>query len=192
MKEEQMAIKASKKKHSLIKSEDTKKVKDYILQKAIDDGTSMAMNFGFNMLDAVSNAIKQTIQSAIYKDQAPINFQTKNTAPTNYGKYWTQPIGNTSPKASPGMSLYQRKIYEYDNIEFETYAMAEFCLHRLQYYISQNGYATVGQYYQEARLPYTNVDLKWGWSNLAKATLKRTFNGKWTIVMPRAMEIETE
>ncbi len=175
------------------KSSDTQKVKDYILQKAIDDGTSMLMNFGFNMLDAVGNAIKQTIQSVVYKDAAPINFQSKiGNGPVNYGKYWTQPIGNQQNKTSPGTTLYHRTVHEYDNVEFETYAMAELCLHRLQYYIAQDGKVTVGQYYQEARLPYTNVDLKWGWNNLSKATLKRNLNGSWSIVMPRAMEIETE
>ncbi len=192
MKDEKVEVVASKKKQSFIKSEDTAKVKDYILQKAVDDATSMLMNFGFNMLDAVGNAIKQTVQSAVYKDAAPVNFQSKSSGPTNYGKYWTQPIGNSQNKTSPGVSLYHRNVYEYDNVEFETYAMAEFCLHRLQYYISRDNYVTVGQYYQEARLPYTNVDLKWGWNNLSKATLKRNFNGKWAIVLPRAIEIDTE
>lgn len=191
MEKEQIDMKAKKKK-SFLKSEDSKKVMDFILEKARDDGMNLLMNFTSGMIDTFGNVAKQSLQKAIYKDSTPINFQaTKTQKPTtDFTKYWTKPINQQTNQNSP--AIFNRNVYDYESVEFETYAMAEYCLNRLRYYAGRNGYVTVGQYYQEARLPYSNVDLKWGWTDLSKVTIKRTFNGRWVIVMPNACEIETE
>lgn len=192
MEDKKVEIKATKKKRSLFQSEDFEKAKGYLVEKAISDATGALMTFGFNMIDVLGSTAKGLLRNIIFgntpNNTSQININ-QNNSNTNYGKFWKQSI-NTDYTRTKTPTIFNRNIYDYETIEFESESMADYCLNRLKYYISVRGYVTVGQMYQEANLPYSNVDLKWGWTNLNNVVIQRNLRNKWILIMPKALEIE--
>lgn len=170
-------------------SEDAYKVKEYIMDNVKSGIKSGIVTFSFNMIDIFAGVLKQTISGSINT-----NYISASTNTTNYDRYWKQNNKTNILQNSnqvPTINMFNRSVYDYETIEFDTQAMAEYCLHKLNSYISQNHYVTVGQYYQEARIPYSNVDMQWGWNKLGNCPIQRNIRGKWIIILPKAMEISS-
>lgn len=189
----------AKKKHSLIKNEDTKDAVDYIATQIKNDIKSSMITLLFNTVDVISGTFKQSVQK-VFSERTGINLNTTrqlNDMHTNYqGMYIKQnPYGQNKTNGNRVMtpnSMYKRNVYDYENVEFDSRVAANLVLERMKKQIQFNGYVEVGMFYQAAGLPYTNVDLNYGWTNLDSAVIQRQLNQKWIILMPKAIEIEKD
>lgn len=181
----EIEIKAKKKK-SIISKRVGEKIIEDLARNCIDS----LISSGFTALDQVVDAVKDSIKmSVLGKENAKNHTVSPVSSRTNYGRYW---VSKNENREKLNRDIFSRNIYEYETLEFESRSMADYCLNKLKYYISTRGYVTVGQYYQIARLPYSNVDMRWGWNNLNSVIVQQNLNRKWILIMPEAMEIEEE
>lgn len=181
----EIEIKAKKKK-SIISKRAGEKIIEDLARNCIDS----LISSGFTALDQVVDAVKDSIKmSVLGKENAKNHTVSPVSSRTNYGRYW---VSKNENREKLNRDIFSRNIYEYETLEFESRSMADYCLNKLKYYISTRGYVTVGQYYQIARLPYSNVDMRWGWNNLNSVIVQQNLNRKWILIMPEAMEIEEE
>lgn len=166
----------------------SKQIKNSLSQTFESTVTDAVVTIGFTMLDQLAEIGKNSLKQIIFGEDAQSTPITTNSTRQNYGKYWVRSL-NSNPISKP-QSMYNRDIYDYETLEFDTKASAEYVLNKLRYYISMKGYVTVGQYYQFAGLPYSNVDTRWGWCNLNGVVIQQNIMRKWILVMPKALEIE--
>lgn len=189
-------------KEKKIFQEDASKVANYvgeqIKNQLRDQFKNGLANIGFMIMDTVSNGLKNMIQMTLFNGQSIQNYQRPNNAPYSQGGYYAYEKQYTMPNryaqnlVQTPQDLYSRNVYSYENIEFMTEAEANYVLQLLRNEIRRRGYVEVAALYREAKLQWTYADLDWGWNNLESVRTQRKMNGKWILLMPKAIEISKD
>lgn len=189
-------------KEKKIFQEDASKVANYvgeqIKNQLKDQFRNGLANIGFMIMDTVSNGLKNMIQMTLFNGQSIQNYQRPSNAPYSQGGYYAYEKQYTMPNryaqnaAQTPQDLYSRNVYSYENIEFTTEAEANYVLQLLKNEIRRRGYVEVAALYREAKLQWTYADLDWGWNNLESVRTQRKMNGKWILLMPKAIEISKD
>lgn len=183
--------------------DDAVRIKSYVGEQIKSQIKSQAKNFVANLFfsisDSISNGVKNAIQMALFKDQTPRNYNGNSSlysqsGYTNYSKSYTIPNRYAEPQTPmlTPQELYSRNVYSYDNIEFNTEAEANYALSVMNQEIRRRGYVEVAVLFREAKQQYTYADMNWGWNNLDSVRAQRKINGKWSLLLPRAIEISKE
>lgn len=183
--------------------DDAVRIKSYVGDQIKSQIKSQAKNFVANLFfsisDSISNGIKNAIQMALFNETAPKNYNSNSslysqTGYINYSKSYTMPNRYAEPQAPmlTPQELYSRNVYSYDNIEFNTEAEANYALSVMNQEIRRRGYVEVAVLYREAKQQYTYADMNWGWNDLNSVRAQRKMNGKWSLLLPRAIEISKE
>lgn len=182
--------------------EDASKVANYVgeqIKNQLKDQFKNGLaNIGFMIMDTVSNGLKNMIQMTLFNGQNIQNYQRPSNAPYSQGGYYAYEKQYTMPNryaqnaAQTPQDLYSRNVYSYENIEFTTEAEANYVLQLLKNEIRRRGYVEVAALYREAKLQWTYADLDWGWNNLESVRTQRKMNGKWILLMPKAIEISKD
>ena len=189
-------------KEKKIFQEDASKVANYVgeqIKNQLKDQFKNGLaNIGFMIMDTVSNGLKNMIQMTLFNGQSIQNYQRPSNAPYSQGGYYayekqyTMPNRYAQNSVQPPQDLYSRNVYSYENIEFMTEAEANYVLQLLRNEIRRRGYVEVAALYREAKLQWTYADLDWGWNNLESVRTQRKMNGKWILLMPKAIEISKD
>lgn len=189
-------------KEKKIFQEDASKVANYvgeqIKNQLKDQFRNGLANIGFMIMDTVSNGLKNMIQMTLFNGQNIQNYQRPSNAPYSQGGYYAYEKQYTMPNryaqnaVQTPQDLYSRNVYSYENIEFTTEAEANYVLQLLKNEIRRRGYVEVAALYREAKLQWTYADLDWGWNNLESVRTQRKMNGKWILLMPKAIEISKD
>lgn len=189
-------------KEKKIFQEDASKVANYVgeqIKNQLKDQFKNGLaNIGFMIMDTVSNGLKNMIQMTLFNGQNIQNYQRPSNAPYSQGGYYAYEKQYTMPNryaqnaAQTPQDLYSRNVYSYENIEFTTEAEANYVLQLLKNEIRRRGYVEVAALYREAKLQWTYADLDWGWNNLESVRTQRKMNGKWILLMPKAIEISKD
>lgn len=182
--------------------EDASKVANYVgeqIKNQLKDQFKNGLaNIGFMIMDTVSNGLKNMIQMTLFNGQNIQNYQRPSNAPYSQGGYYAYEKQYTIPNryaqnaVQTPQDLYSRNVYSYENIEFTTEAEANYVLQLLKNEIRRRGYVEVAALYREAKLQWTYADLDWGWNNLESVRTQRKMNGKWILLMPKAIEISKD
>lgn len=189
-------------KEKKIFQEDASKVANYVgeqIKNQLKDQFKNGLaNIGFMIMDTVSNGLKNMIQMTLFNGQNIQNYQKPSNAPYSQGGYYAYEKQYTMPNryaqnaVQTPQDLYSRNVYSYENIEFTTEAEANYVLQLLKNEIRRRGYVEVAALYREAKLQWTYADLDWGWNNLESVRTQRKMNGKWILLMPKAIEISKD
>lgn len=189
-------------KEKKIFQEDASKVANYVgeqIKNQLKDQFKNGLaNIGFMIMDTVSNGLKNMIQMTLFNGQNIQNYQRPSNAPYSQGGYYAYEKQYTMPNryaqnaAQTPQDLYSRNVYSYENIEFTTEAEANYVFQLLKNEIRRRGYVEVAALYREAKLQWTYADLDWGWNNLESVRTQRKMNGKWILLMPKAIEISKD
>lgn len=189
-------------KEKKIFQEDASKVANYvgeqIKNQLKDQFRNGLANIGFMIMDTVSNGLKNMIQMTLFNGQSIQNYQRPSNTPYSQGGYYAYEKQYTMPNryvqntTQTPQDLYSRNVYSYENIEFMTEAEANYVLQLLRNEIRRRGYVEVAALYREAKLQWTYADLDWGWNNLESVRTQRKMNGKWILLMPKAIEISKD
>lgn len=189
-------------KEKKIFQEDASKVANYVgeqIKNQLKDQFKNGLaNIGFMIMDTVSNGLKNMIQMTLFNGQNIQNYQKPSNVPYSQGGYYAYEKQYTMPNryaqnaAQTPQDLYSRNVYSYENIEFTTEAEANYVLQLLKNEIRRRGYVEVAALYREAKLQWTYADLDWGWNNLESVRTQRKMNGKWILLMPKAIEISKD
>ncbi len=189
-------------KEKKIFQEDASKVANYVgeqIKNQLKDQFKNGLaNIGFMIMDTVSNGLKNMIQMTLFNGQNIQNYQRPSNAPYSQGGYYAYEKQYTMPNryaqnaVQTPQDLYSRNVYSYENIEFTTEAEANYVLQLLKNEIRRRGYVEVAALYREAKLQWTYADLDWGWNNLESVRTQRKMNGKWILLMPKAIEISKD
>lgn len=189
-------------KEKKIFQEDASKVANYVgeqIKNQLKDQFKNGLaNIGFMIMDTVSNGLKNMIQMTLFNGQNIQNYQRPSNAPYSQGGYYAYEKQYTMPNryaqnaVQTPQDLYSRNVYSYENIEFTTEAEANYVLQLLKNEIRRRGYVEVAALYREAKLQWTYADLDWGWNNLESVRTQRKINGKWILLMPKAIEISKD
>jgi hypothetical protein len=189
-------------KEKKIFQEDASKVANYVgeqIKNQLKDQFKNGLaNIGFMIMDTVSNGLKNMIQITLFNGQNIQNYQRPSNAPYSQGGYYAYEKQYTMPNryaqnaVQTPQDLYSRNVYSYENIEFTTEAEANYVLQLLKNEIRRRGYVEVAALYREAKLQWTYADLDWGWNNLESVRTQRKMNGKWILLMPKAIEISKD
>lgn len=189
-------------KEKKIFQEDASKVANYVgeqIKNQLKDQFKNGLaNIWFMIMDTVSNGLKNMIQMTLFNGQNIQNYQKPSNAPYSQGGYYAYEKQYTMPNryaqnaVQTPQDLYSRNVYSYENIEFTTEAEANYVLQLLKNEIRRRGYVEVAALYREAKLQWTYADLDWGWNNLESVRTQRKMNGKWILLMPKAIEISKD
>lgn len=189
-------------KEKKIFQEDASKVANYVgeqIKNQLKDQFKNGLaNIGFMIMDTLSNGLKNMIQMTLFNGQSIQNYQRPSNAPYSQGGYYAYEKQYTMPNryaqntVQTPQDLYSRNVYSYENIEFTTEAEANYVLQLLKNEIRRRGYVEVAALYREAKLQWTYADLDWGWNNLESVRTQRKMNGKWILLMPKAIEISKD
>lgn len=189
-------------KEKKIFQEDASKVANYVgeqIKNQLKDQFKNGLaNIGFMIMDTVSNGLKNMIQMTLFNGQNIQNYQRPSNVPYSQGGYYAYEKQYTMPNryaqnaVQTPQDLYSRNVYSYENIEFATEAEANYVLQLLKNEIRRRGYVEVAALYREAKLQWTYADLDWGWNNLESVRTQRKMNGKWILLMPKAIEISKD
>lgn len=189
-------------KEKKIFQEDASKVANYVgeqIKNQLKDQFKNGLaNIGFMIMDTVSNGLKNMIQMTLFNGQSIQNYHRPSNAPYSQGGYYAYEKQYTMPNryaqnaVQTPQDLYSRNVYSYENIEFTTEAEANYVLQLLKNEIRRRGYVEVAALYREAKLQWTYADLDWGWNNLESVRTQRKMNGKWILLMPKAIEISKD
>lgn len=189
-------------KEKKIFQEDASKVANYVgeqIKNQLKDQFKNGLaNIGFMIMDTVSNGLKNMIQMTLFNGQNIQNYQRPSNAPYSQGGYYAYEKQYTMSNryaqnaVQTPQDLYSRNVYSYENIEFTTEAEANYVLQLLKNEIRRRGYVEVAALYREAKLQWTYADLDWGWNNLESVRTQRKMNGKWILLMPKAIEISKD
>lgn len=189
-------------KEKKIFQEDASKVANYVgeqIKNQLKDQFKNGLaNIGFMIMDTVSNGLKNMIQMTLFNGQNIQNYQRPSNAPYSQGGYYAYEKQYTMPNryvqnaVQTPQDIYSRNVYSYENIEFTTEAEANYVLQLLKNEIRRRGYVEVAALYREAKLQWTYADLDWGWNNLESVRTQRKMNGKWILLMPKAIEISKD
>lgn len=189
-------------KEKKIFQEDASKVANYVgeqIKNQLKDQFKNGLaNIGFMIMDTVSNGLKNMIQMTLFNGQNIQNYQRPSNTPYSQGGYYAYEKQYTMPNryaqnaVQTPQDLYSRNVYSYENIEFATEAEANYVLQLLKNEIRRRGYVEVAALYREAKLQWTYADLDWGWNNLESVRTQRKMNGKWILLMPKAIEISKD
>lgn len=185
-----------------MKNKDDENMKNYIAKEIEERGKDAITSFCFSVFDTLVYAAKDTFQRKILKTNVSIN-QNKSVfgGPTDYTKYGGKVTVHKNNYANnytnnrqmaPVREIYSRDVYDYQYIQFNSRASADFVLHKLRDTISQNGYVTVSEYYRLSGERSSQVDAHYGWNNLDGVVANRNMDGSWTLIMPKAIEISQE
>lgn len=101
---------------------------------------------------------------------------------TNYGDISRQQI--TSQPSLPRISRQARARHDFGEIVFTSRQDAEEVLDRLQDLIAHHGEATVADLYSLSGIETSHVDVKWGWTDLQRASFGRIRGGGYVLQLP--------
>ena len=158
-------------------SEDAANVKSYILQDVIIPAAK-------RILDDV---IVGSLRMFLYGDKGSSGGSRSNASKVSYRSYYER----ESDRRRDSGSGRGRSGFEYDDIEFEYRGDAEAVLTEMENIIeSEYQMASVADLYDLAGVSNNNPSTnRYGWTNLATATVARTRDGKYVIKLPRAMPL---
>lgn len=163
-----------KKKNNLTKladvfiSEDISNVKSYIL------------------MDVLVPTIKKAISDTI-KNSTDMIFGTgkpKSSSSSPYVSYRQYSDSSSDRTYTP--ENRSRSMYDYNDVELESYDEAKEVLDRLDELISAYGNASVADFYDLVDIKCNYTDNKYGWTNLSTADIVRARGGRYRIRLPRA------
>lgn len=101
---------------------------------------------------------------------------------TNYVNYSSKDRHTSKPK--------DRERYSYDDIELDTRGEAEALLDTMDAWIEKYEEISVADYYEMVGLHGNFTDEKFGWDNLASASVERLRGGKYTVKLPRPKPLD--
>lgn len=158
-------------------SEDAENVKSYILQDVIIPAAK-------RILDDV---IVGSLRMFLYGERGvPGDGRRTNASKVSYRSYYER----ESDRRRDNGGSRVKSGFEYDDIEFEYRGDAEAVLTEMENIIEQFDMVSVGDLYDLADISTSNYAVnRYGWTNLATATIARTRNGKYIIKLPRAVPL---
>lgn len=128
--------------------------------------------------DIIGGAMR-TMRGTAYSDYSSVS---------RYGRFGqTQYPGPVAEQAN-------RTVYDYVNVEFDSYGLAELALERLRDIIEQQGFCRVSDLYSVAtNIVPTSTDNNWGWFELPPEIVKvrQKFNGKYKITFTQVKDIRS-
>lgn len=150
-------------------SEDVEDVKTYIIMDAI--------------VPTIKNTILDVVSMCLFGDTAKRS-RNHNTVSYNRDYSSASRSGRTNRRNS------ERDPYDFDDIIFDSRGEAEDVLdHMEEIMASYNGIVTVADFYSLAGVTGTWTDNNYGWTNLSRATVRRTRDG-YIINLPKVLPID--
>ena len=162
---------ATKFANSLI-AEDANNIKDYILQDVL------IPSFKKTIVDMVTNGIDLLIYGEVRNSGG--SRRGTSSGRVSYVDFYDKRDSNVRQARS-------RSSYDFDDIEFDSFAEADMVLDRMQEQIDRfDGCVSVADMYEFSGLEPSFTDCKYGWTSIRGVTPVRTRNGKYIIKMPKA------
>lgn len=159
-----------------IVSDDADSVKSYILMDVLIP----------SIKEAISDIVRNGIDIILYGEPKHSGKNRSNISRVPYRSFWDDP-NKRRERAVPR----PRGSYDYDDIEFESRGDAEMVLDTLNEIISSYHLVSVGELYDAAGISTSNYTLyNYGWSDLSRAEIVRTYGGGYVIRMPKPMPID--
>lgn len=166
---------ASSKFRDVFIGEDARSVAAYVFEDVIIPATKNLIN------DMVTQGIERLLFGE-YRGRtvSSRSSYTSYSRPTRFAREEERPYRNRTAR--------QRNSHDFDDIVLDTRAEAEGVLDRLEQLVVKYGQATISDYYSLVGVSGSYSDVKWGWTNLRSADVRRVRDG-YILVLPRPEEI---
>ena len=149
-------------------SEDVEDIKSYIIMDVI--------------VPTIKNTILNTVSMCLFGDTAK---RSKNHNTVSYNLDYSSVIRSERPNRRHST----RDQYDFDDIIFDSRGEAEDVLdHMEDVMAAYNGVVTVADFYDFAGVTGTWTDNNYGWTNLSRATVRRTRDG-YIIDLPKVIPV---
>ena len=135
------------------------------------------------IVPTIKNTILDVVSMCLFGDTAKRS-RNHNTVSYNRDYSSASRSGRTNRRNS------ERDPYDFDDIIFDSRGEAEDVLdHMEEIMASYNGIVTVADFYSLAGVTGTWTDNNYGWTNLSRATVRRTRDG-YIINLPKVLPID--
>ena len=163
------------------KKSEVRKWKDTFISEDAEDVTSyIVMDV---IVPTIKNTILDVVSMCLFGDTAKRS-RNHNTVSYNRDYSSASRSGRTNRRNS------ERDPYDFDDIIFDSRGEAEDVLdHMEEIMASYNGIVTVADFYSLAGVTGTWTDNNYGWTNLSRATVRRTRDG-YIINLPKVLPID--
>lgn len=153
-------------------SEDAHDIKDYIFQDVLIPSLKKTI------FDMVTNGIDMLLYGEVRDNKR----RGTSSGRVSYVDYY-----DSRTKRDNVRHARSRSSYDFDDIEFESFAEADSVLDRMQEQIDRfDGCVSVADMYEFSGLEPDFTDYKYGWTSLRGISPIRTRNGKYILKMPKA------
>lgn len=142
--------------------------------------------------DMINDALIRGVETVIYGEpQSTSRRSASSRGPLagghiSYNRY-SATARDRDP--APAMSRRGRAVHDFGEIEIPTRAQAEAVIAQLQEFIIRFGTASVADLYEMTGLEADYPDEQYGWTSLRGVDIQRLRNGRYTLVLPRAVDI---
>ena len=155
-----------------IVSEDANNIKNYILDDVLIPSLKKTI------FDMVTNGIDLLLYGEVRDNKG----RRSSSGRVSYVDYYDKSSSRDCVRQARS-----RSSYDFDDIEFDSFAEADAVLYRMQEQIDRfDGCVSVADMYEFSGLEANFTDYKYGWTSLRGVQPYRTRNGKYILKMPKA------
>ena len=155
-----------------IVSEDASNIKNYILDDVLIPSLKKTI------FDMVTNGIDLLLYGEVRDNKG----RRSSSGRVSYVDYYDKSSSRDGVRQARS-----RSSYDFDDIEFDSFAEADAVLYRMQEQIDRfDGCVSVADMYEFSGLEANFTDYKYGWTSLRGVQPYRTRSGKYILKMPKA------
>lgn len=143
--------------------------------------------------DMINDALIRGVETVIYGEpQSTSRRSASSRGPVgsashiSYNRYSAMPRDR---EPAPAMSRRGRGAHDFGEIEIPTRAQAEAVIAQLEEFIIRFGTTSVADLYEMTGLEADYTDERYGWTSLRGVDIQRLRNGRYTLVLPRPVDI---
>lgn len=163
----------------------TKIAKSVIAEDARNVGSYILLDVLIPALKKlVVDIVENGITALIYGQDAPVRRSGSTKQKVSYNDAYV----SSSLNRTRASELRNRSVYDMDDILFETRGEADMLLEDLKDAVSRYRSVSIGDLRSALKLPTTNTDWNYGWTDLGSAEVVRNRDG-YSIIFPRIVSL---
>jgi len=152
-----------------------------ILENQIANHIKAAIEYAIK--DEIVPRAKEAIRGAVGNFTDSILYG-HGKAPTRNGSGYTDYSGVSRGRRLSQKTTVEKPKATYKTISFRSEDAARDVLEALCELINDQGYASVGDFFDASEVSSEYTDFDWGWENLDDARIRGPIDGKWSILFP--------